>query len=389
MLALRYGIDCFLAIYSLEFGSSFFVTVRGALAMAIRKFVSVVHLCLIGAFVLGCSVVQGEDSWNTYPGREGAGHGKSVVLVSGDEEYRSEEALSQLGKILATRHGFDCVVLYAIDEETGEIAPNEQGNIPGLEALRSADLMVIATRFRNLPDGQMKEIDDYLRSGRPVIGMRTATHAFKVPQDSPYAHYSFNYKGDKKDWTQGFGRLVLGETWINHHGRHKFESTRGIIAPGAEEHAVLRGIKDGDIWGPTDVYGVRIPLPGDSQPLVLGQVLSGMEPDSDPVAAPPESLKTTIKKVDKNDPMMPVAWVKSYSIGGGPSGRVFTTTMGASIDMESEGVRRLLVNACCWAVGLEDKISGDLNVDIVGEFKPTMYGFRKGKTAGITPDNLR
>ena len=80
---------------------------------------------------------------------------------------------------------FDCVVLYAIDEESGEIAPNEQENIPGLKALGNADLMVIATRFRNLPDVQMKEIDDYLRSGRPVIGMRTATHAFKVPKRQP------------------------------------------------------------------------------------------------------------------------------------------------------------------------------------------------------------
>ena len=280
MLALRYGIDCFLAIYSLEFSRPFLVTVRGVLAMAIRKSVSVFHLCLIVAFVLGCSVVQGDDSWNIYPGHEGAGHGKSVVLVSGDEEYRSEEALSQLGKILSTRHGFNCVVLYAIDEESGEIAPNEQENIPGLQALRNADLMVIATRFRNLPDQQMKEIDDYLRSGRPVIGMRTATHAFKVPIDSPYAHYSFNYNGDKQGWTQGFGRSVLGETWISHHGHHKYESTRGILAPEASEHPILRGIEDGDIWGPTDVYGVRLPLPGDSKPLVLGQVLENMNPDS-------------------------------------------------------------------------------------------------------------
>ena len=109
----------------------FVVTVWGVLAMAIHKFVSVVYLWLISTGVLCCSVVQGDDSWNTYPGREGAGHGKSVVLISGDEEYRSEEALSQLGKILSTRHGFDCVVLYAIDEESGEIAPNDrlQGGI--------------------------------------------------------------------------------------------------------------------------------------------------------------------------------------------------------------------------------------------------------------------
>ena len=386
MLALQYGIDCFLAIYPLEFCRSLFVTVRGVLAMAIRKFVSIVRLCPIAAFVLCLSVVQGDDAWNTYPGREGAGHGKSVVLVSGDEEYRSEEALSQLGKILSTRHGFDCVVLYAIDEESGEIAPNEQENIPGLKALGNADLMVIATRFRNLPDEQMKEIDDYLRSGRPVIGMRTATHAFKVPKDSPYAHYSFNYNGDKQGWTQGFGRSVLGETWISHHGHHKHESTRGILAPNAKTHPILRGIENGDIWGPTDVYGVRLPLPGDSKPLVLGQVLENMNPDSAPVQGAQKNGK---KSIAKNDPMMPVAWVKSYSVEGGPRGKVFTTTMGASTDLVSEGVRRMIINACYWAVGLEDEISEDLDVDMVGDFEPTMYGFRKGKTAGITPDDLR
>ncbi len=326
------------------------------------------------------------EAWNSFPGGDGPGKGKQVVLISGDEEYRSEEALTQLAKILATHHGFDCTVLYAIDPESGEIAPNNQQNIPGLESLREAELMVIATRFRNLPDDQMKEIDEYLKSGRPVIGMRTATHAFNIPGGSPYAHYSFNYKGDKQDWTQGFGRLVLGETWISHHGHHKHESTRGLIAPGASGHPILRGIKDGDIWGPTDVYGVRLPLPGDSQPLVLGQVLAGMGPDSPPVEGVQEKAKN---KVAKNDPMMPVAWVKTYSIDGGPTGRVFTTTMGSSTDLESGGVRRLLVNACYWAAGLEDAISASSEVNVVGEFEPTMYGFCKGKTAGITPNDLK
>ena len=329
---------------------------------------------------------SGAEAWNVFPGGDGPGKDKQVVLISGDEEYRSEEALTQLAKILATRHGFDCTVLYAIDPESGEIAPNEQKNIPGLEALEEAELMVIATRFRNLPDDQMKQIDTYLKSGRPVIGMRTATHAFNIPKDSPYAHYGFNYKGDKKEWTQGFGRLVLGETWISHHGHHKHESTLGLIAPGAAGHPILRGIKDGDIWGPTDVYGVRLPLPGDSQPLVLGQVLSGMEPDSPPVEGVQEGAKN---KVAKNDPMMPIAWVKTYAVDGGPTGQVFTTTMGSSTDLESEGVRRLLVNACYWSVGLEDAISANSDVGIVGDFQPTMYGFRKDKTAGVTPAGLR
>ena len=185
------------------------------------------------------------DAWHSLPGGEGPGQGKHVVLVSGDEEYRSEEAVTQLAKILAAHHGFDCTALYAIDPATGEISPNEQTNIPGLESLAKADLMVIATRFRNLPDEQMKHIDDFVRAGKPVIGMRTATHAFNIPKDRAYAHYGNGYGGEKKDWADGFGRLVLGEKWISHHGHHCKESTRGIIAADAKDHPILRVIADG------------------------------------------------------------------------------------------------------------------------------------------------
>ena len=88
--------------------------------------------------------------------------------------------------------------------------------------------MIIATRFRDLPDDQMKEIVDYVESGRPIIGMRTATHAFNIKDGKrKYARYSFN----SKEWDGGFGRQVLGETWISHHGHHAHESTRGIVAP--------------------------------------------------------------------------------------------------------------------------------------------------------------
>jgi hypothetical protein len=346
------------------------------------NFSPVVALTL-ALFVFVGSSVLADDPWVVYEGKDGPGKGKHVVLVSGDEEYRSEEALPQLGKILATQHGFKCTVLFAIDPKTGQINPNNGRNIPGLEALASADLMVIATRFRSLPDDQMKYIDDFLRAGKPVIGMRTATHAFNIKGNKPWAHYSFNYKGDKKEWNQGFGRLVLGETWINHHGGHKSESTRGLVAPDAKELAITRGIKDGDVWGPSDVYGVRLPLPGDSKPIILGQVMKrkgggkkgdpfyGMKPtDDEPVAG------------KKNSPMMPVAWTKSYKIPGGKEGRVFTTTMGSSTDLVSAGTRRMLVNGAYWCVGLEDKIPADgTQVDLVGEFKPSAYsfgGFKKG-----------
>lgn len=312
--------------------------------------------------------VAAEPQWVVYPGGAGIGAGQKIVLMSGDDEYRSEEGLPQLGKILSVRHGFQCTVLFPVDPATGEIKPDHQTNIPGCEALDDADLLIILTRFRNLPDDQMKHVVDYVESGRPVVGLRTATHGFNLSGESSYKKYHWQ----SKEWDGGFGRQVLGETWISHHGHHGKESTLGIIAPGQEGHPVLCGIKSGDIWGPTDVYGVRLPLPGDSQPLVLGQILSGMSADTPPVEG------------KKNDPMMPVAWVKSFTGNAGKTARIFNTTMGASQDLESAGLRRLVVNASLWCLGMDDKITPDLNVDIVGEYHPTPFGFGK-YTPGVKP----
>ncbi len=309
------------------------------------------------------------DPWVVYGGGEGPGQGTKVVLVSGDEEYRSEEALPQLGKILAKRHGFTCTVLFPIGED-GTIDPNKTDNIPGLKALRDADLMVIATRFRDLPDDQMKEIADYVESGRPVIGMRTATHAFNLKEGKAYSRYSWG----SKDWDGGFGRQVLGETWINHHGQHGSQSTRGLLVEGEKDHPILKGLKDGDIWGPTDVYEVRLPMTGDCKPLVLGQVVANMEPTGKPAEG------------KKNDPMMPVAWVKTFKSAEGRKARIFTTTMGAATDLESEGVRRLLINACYWTTGLEAKIDGGSGVELVGTYQPTRFGFG-GFVKGVRPES--
>ena len=182
-----------------------------------------------------------------------------------------------MAKILARHHGFKCTVLFAIDKD-GVIDPNRQDNIPGLQALGTADLLVIFTRFRDLPDDQMKHLDDYLRAGKPVIGLRTATHAFLIDKNKTYARYSND--SNENGWEGGFGRRVLGEKWINHHGKHGIQGTRGIEAPGAGGHPILRGIKNGDIFGTTDIYSVRLPLPGDSQSLVLGQATETLQPDS-------------------------------------------------------------------------------------------------------------
>jgi hypothetical protein len=319
----------------------------------------------------GLGSASAADPWIVYEGKDGPGKGKHIVLISGDEEYRSEETLPQLAKILAKHHGFKCTVLFAIDPKTGTIDPDNRRNIPGLEALRSADLMILFTRYRDLPDEQMKEIADYVQSGRPIIGLRTATHAFNLAKDSAYHKYSVN----SKEWDGGFGRQVLGETWVTHHGRNHETSTRGIIAKGMEGHPILRGIKDGDIWGPSGAYGVRLPMAKECTPLLLGQVLAGMKPTDEPAK-------------DKNDPLMPVAWIKTYTGSQGKPARIFTTTMGASQDLQNEGFRRLLVNAVFWMLGMEDKIPSLTKVDLVGDYQPLPFKF-KGARKGVKPEDLR
>jgi hypothetical protein len=325
---------------------------------------------VLAALMTVPSAACATEPWLELKGQSGPGQGKQVVLVSGDEEYRSEESLPQLAKILSRRHGFNCTVLFAVDDD-GVITPTRTDHIAGLEALKMADLMVILTRFRDLHDDEMKLIADYIDSGRPIVGMRTSTHAFNLKPGKAYSHYSWT----SKEWQGGFGRQVLGETWIDHHGHHGQQSTRGIIAAENQGHPILRGIKDGDIWGPTDVYRVRLPLPGDSRPLVLGQVLEGMSPTDKPVSGP------------QNEPMMPVAWVKTFTGKSGKAARVFTTTMGASQDLTSEGTRRMLVNSCYWALGLEDKIPAKSDVTIVGPYKPSPFGFGKHKK-GVRPADL-
>ena len=315
---------------------------------------------IIVLFITRCEIKASDRV--TYEGNQGPGKGKHIVFVTGDEEYRSEEAMPMLAQILAFRHGFKCTVLFALDPKNGTIDPNNPTNLPGLDSLKSADLMVIFARFREPADPEMKYIVDFVNSGKPILGIRTATHAFAFEKNkqSPYARYDWR----SKDWPGGFGQQVLGETWISHHGIHGKESTRGVVSKVHENHPILKGVDE--IWGPTDVYSV-IHLPTDATVLVYGQVLEGMHPSDNPVTG------------SKNDPMMPLIWIRNYTGEGGKTARVGCSTMGAAVDLQSEGLRRLLVNACYWMLGLENLIPSKSNVNYVGEYSPTYFGFGKFK----------
>lgn len=314
-------------------------------------------------FCLIATCVQAAQPSMTYEPKEGPGRGKHIVFLSGDEEYRSEEALPMLAKILSQRHGFKCTVLFALDSDS-TINPNNVASLGSAEALDSADAIVMLLRFRDWPDAQMKHFVDAYRRGVPIIALRTSTHAFQIKQ------------GSYKDFST-FGKRVLGEQWVNHWGRHKVEATRGVLEPFAKDHPILRGVSD--VFGNSDVYEVY--PPADATILMRGQVLKGMNPD-DPPADYSKKRSTDKQEQPVNDPMMPVAWTRLYKNEAGNTNRILCTTMGAATDLPNEGLRRLVVNGVYWALDLPVPAAAD--VRYVDEYKPTMYGFN-GYRKGLTP----
>ncbi len=197
----------------------------------------------------------------------------------------------------------------------------------------------------------MKHFDEYLKRGGPVVGLRTATHAFKMDAKDPYAKYAYNYKGS--DYESGFGHQVLGQTWVGHYGTNHKQSTKIAIIEGKQQHPILRGVKD--IWVQAGGY---VGKPTDGEILTMAQPLNGMTPDS---------------PADATKPPMPSEWTRTYKAANGKTGRVFTTLYGTPEDLLNDGYRRMLVNGCFWAVGLEDAIKADANIAFVGAFKPNTF----------------
>jgi hypothetical protein len=310
------------------------------------------------------------DTSVSYPAKPGPGQGRHIVFLAGDEEYRSEEALPMLAKILSQRHGFKTTVLFSVDED-GTINPKNSRSLSNPEALDSADAVVMLLRFRAWPDADMARFEKFLHAGKPIVALRTSTHAFSgLPRGSRWDTWNFDNQG-------GFGKRVLGETWLTHWGRHKVEATRGVIEPSQRSSPLLRGIAD--IFGDTDVYEAY--PPPDATILVRGLVLSGMSPETPP-ATYRKPRVTDKQEQGVNEPPMPVVWTRLNRNDNGTTNRVLTSTMGSATDLENEGLRRLVVNAVYW--GLGDEVPPKADVTYVDEYRPSFYGFegfRKGLRA--------
>jgi outer membrane protein assembly factor BamB len=309
--------------------------------------------------------------WLTYPGGDGPGKGKRIVLISAEQEYRSEQSMPMIAKILSQHHGFDCTVLFGVNArgevdptmpvypEKGKEAEFKEHHIPGLEHLASADLVIFFTRLLTLPPTEQQQIVDYIDSGKPLIALRTANHGFRGPL--PY-----KINGKQVRW----GEDILGGSFMNHHGRWHADSTRGFFDKDHAQHPILTGVTD--IWGDSDVYRTYkegTNLPPECTALVWGQPLMGRKPDD----LPNDKLE-----------LLPVAWVKPWQTSDGKTARVFHCTMGSGIDLKSPGLRRLVINSAYWCIGMEESISASRSVEIVGSYEPLESGFNYDEL-GVKP----
>ena len=312
-------------------------------------------LLLCVGLVLALSSMLGVPADNPhrvdFVGTEGPGLGKHIVLLAGDHEYRSEEVLPALARILAKRFGFHCSVFFTLDE-AGFVEPGSS-RMRGLEVLKEADLVIFGLRFQDFEEAEMQHIVDYLDRAGPVVGLRTSTHAFNIA-DGPHERFTWNYEGD--EYRGGFGDQVLGETWVGHYGKNHAQSSRVVPEEAQGEHPILRGVRDMHVV----CGGYQAYPPEDATILARGEVLNGMEADA---------------PADETKERLPVVWTRSYTGEDGAEGRVFTTTHGASEDIVNEGFRRLLINGSLWALGMEDAIRAESDVSFVGPYNPAKFSF--------------
>ena len=318
-------------------------------------------LLLFSLYGLACHPPEPPSGADTPPEVADAPY---VVFVTGDEEYRSEESMRMLADLTARELGARVRVCYAVDS-TGIIDPNRNDHIEGLAALDSADLMVLFTRWRNLPRSESDYLTRYADSGKPLVGFRTTTHAFKILEDSSRHHLN-------DDWPTE----VFGQQWIVHHGHFDdgaYPLTRVAINPENAGHPILTGVDtfsayswlyhvDGGAW--------TLNAPADTR-LLTGHSL--------------RSKQAAAGKLDEYPLTQPLAWTKTHTGASGQPARVFFTTLGHPYDFKNPNMRRLALNGIYWALDRTDAIADIGSVTPVRAYEPNNSGFGQRFKPNVRP----
>ncbi len=285
---------------------------------------------------------------------------KHIVFVSGEEEYRSEESFPIIAKILERETGAKVSFCFSVDS-AGYIDPNNTKHIAGLEKLKDADLMVMFARFRALPQNELKHITDYVESGKPVIGLRTSTHAFLYQEDG--------LKHMNNEWPT----KVFGQQWITHHG-HFDDGNKPltkVYLNSIKKQTILNGVKSFDAFSWLyHVDGGEWKLQGDCNILLQGKSLKSNH-----------EMEGNLEKFPLTNP---VAWTKTYTTKSGKSSKVFFTTLGHPYDFKDASMRKLLLNSIFWAFDAENKIpENGVKSDPVDIYEPSNSGFGQKYKKGV------
>lgn len=233
-------------------------------------------------------------------------HRKHLALVMSEPEYKTESTLTDFARQFLQRD-FRLSFLYADRDD--------QNKLSGVEALERADLAIVSVRRRALPKEQLALFRRFVAAGKPVVGIRTASHAFSLGKGDPPA--------GREVWPE-FDRDVLGGNYHGHHGNKdgKGYGTYVRVAPGADAHPILKGVPSGEFRVRSSLY-----------------IVSPLRP------------KTTLLMLGRGDerlPHEPVAWTNTTAGGG----RVFYTSLGGPDDFGLPAFQRLLANGIYWAAGL-------------------------------------
>jgi len=232
-------------------------------------------------------------------------HAPHIVFMIGEDEYHTWDTLPDFAKRELEPRGYRITTIQA--------DPADKNNCPGLvEALRSADLLFVSVRRRTPPPNQLDAVRTHLNAGKPLVGIRTACHAFALRPNDPPA-------GPNQAVWQAFDPQVLGGHYTNHHPDGP--KTLVTLAAGGRNHQILKGLNLSQLVGAGSLYKVS-PLEPDTTTLLIGGI-----PDQ-----PPE----------------PIAWTHRF---GDKRARVFFTSFGHPDDFTNAEFRRLLVNGIAWALG--------------------------------------
>jgi len=212
-----------------------------------------------------------------------------VHFLSGSDEYKSEASLKTYRAFL--KRNYDVTV-------TASWVHDGAQDLPGIEHVPDADLLLVFARRLKLPEQQMDTLRRHWEQGKPVVGLRTASHAFR------------------ESTNQVFDHEVLGGNYQGH-----FDDSPVQVRPAVETHPVLEGVQ-----------------PFSSRKLYKAGNLA----DDATV------LQTGTTETENGEHTHPVTWTHRYH-----GGRTVYTSLGVPEDFRTQSFRRFLTNALFWAAERE------------------------------------